>query len=292
MTWYRSLRRTSSSEVDKVPELPEVETIRRTLKEKILWRPIHGVEVLYPKVLRNCDQEQLEKALVGRSFTKLDRRGKYLICSLNSDHRLVIHLRMTGRLVAVPVDAAVEKHTSIRIHLRDQLDLRLVDQRKFATIDLLRGPGWGSIKALENLGKEPLDEGFTPAYLAEQLSGRRAAVKSVLLDQRRVAGLGNIYVDESLHRAGIFPGKIAGEITGAEIKRLHQSIQEVIREGIAHRGTTFRDYVDGEGRQGGFQALLRVYGREGEPCSTCGESIARIKLAGRSSFFCPRCQRE
>ena len=288
--WYRSLGRSSSSEVGKVPELPEVETIRRTLEEKILYRTIQGVEILYPRVLRNCDHGQLEAALVGRCFTKLDRRGKYLICSLDSDHRLVIHLRMTGRLVTVPVDDAVEKHTSFCIHLEDDSDLRLVDQRKFATVDLLQGPGWGSIKGLESLGKEPLDEDFTPAYLADQLSGRRAAVKSVLLDQRRVAGLGNIYVDESLHRAGVFPGKIAGNITEEEVRRLHQSIQGVIREGIAHRGTTFRDYVDGEGRQGGFQALLRVYGREGEPCSTCGEPIARIKLAGRSSFFCPRCQ--
>ncbi|NLA58166.1 MAG: bifunctional DNA-formamidopyrimidine glycosylase/DNA-(apurinic or apyrimidinic site) lyase [Firmicutes bacterium] len=273
-----------------MPELPEVETIRRTLKERILYRPIQGIDVSYPKVLRNCDQGQLEKALLGRCFTRLDRRGKYLVCCLDSEYRLVIHLRMTGRLVVVPIDTAVEKHTSIRIHLQEDLDLRLVDQRKFATVDLLSGRDWGAIRGLESLGKEPLEGDFTPGYLAAQLAGRRAPVKSVLLDQRRVAGLGNIYVDESLHRAGIFPGKTAGELTEKEIERLHQSIQEVIKEGIAHRGTTFRDYVDGEGRQGGFQALLRVYGREGEPCTTCGEPIARIKLAGRSSFFCPRCQ--
>ncbi len=275
-----------------MPELPEVETIRRTLEKKILYRPVRGVEVLYPKVLRNCSEEQLERALLGRSFIELDRRGKYLLCSLDSGQQLVIHLRMTGRLTAVPTDAAVEKHTSFRFHLQDGLDLRLVDQRKFATVDLVDCLGGGAVKALEILGKEPLDEDFTPEYLAEQLADRRAAVKSVLLDQRRVAGLGNIYADESLHRAGIFPGKIAGKLTQEEIKRLHESIQQVIREGITHRGTTFRDYVDGEGRRGGFQDLLRVYGREGEPCTTCGEPIARIKLAGRSSCFCPRCQRD
>ena len=290
--WYRSLKSERTSEVDKVPELPEVETVRRTLEEKILCRRIQGIEVLYPRVLRNCEEGQLRDALLGRQFTQLDRRGKYLICRLDSGDRLVIHLRMTGRLIAVPRDAAVEKHTSIRIHLADELDVRLVDQRKFGTIDLLQEPGWGSIQGLKGLGAEPLAEDFTPAYLAEQLAGRKAAVKSVLLDQRRIAGLGNIYADESLHRAGIYPGKPAGEITEAEIERLHQSIKEVIKEGIAHRGTTFRDYVDGEGRQGGFQALLRVYGREGQPCAACGGPIVRIKLAGRSSFFCPRCQGE
>ncbi|NMB12882.1 MAG: bifunctional DNA-formamidopyrimidine glycosylase/DNA-(apurinic or apyrimidinic site) lyase [Firmicutes bacterium] len=274
-----------------MPELPEVETIRRTLQERILHRRIQGVRVSYQKVLRNCTELEFNQALRDREFVQLDRRGKYLIAYLDSHNRVVIHLRMTGRLVVLPRDYPMEKHVSLQIYMSGEEELRLIDQRKFATVYLLQEPGFGPIKGLATLGMEPLEEGFTCIYLTEQVQGRTAAIKSVLLDQRRVAGLGNIYADESLYRAGIFPGRPAGSLSSTEINRLHQSIQRVIGEGIAHRGTTFRDYVDGDGRKGGFQELLRVYGREGEPCRMCGEPIGRVKLAGRSSFYCPLCQR-
>lgn len=274
-----------------MPELPEVETIRRTLEKRILDRPIQSVTVLYPKVLCHCTETEFEQALVHRDFTGLERKGKYLIANLDSNDRVVVHLRMTGRLVVVPWGSPLEKHTSLQIHMKDDLELRLVDQRKFATVYLLMEPGYGPIKGLASLGKEPLEEAFSPEYLMKQVGGRTAAIKSVLLDQRRIAGLGNIYADESLHRAGIWPGRCAGSLSDDEIIRLHRNIQEVIREGIAYRGTSFRDYVDGDGRKGCFQERLKVYGREGQPCTNCGRPIGRIKLAGRSSFYCPNCQK-
>ncbi len=274
-----------------VPELPEVETIRRTLQERILHRRIQGVRVSYQRILQNCSELELEEALQNREFVNLRRRGKYLIAYLDSQDRVVIHLRMTGQLVVIPRSYPMEKHVSLQIYLCSDEELRLIDQRKFATVYLLKEPGFDSVKGLANLGMEPLEEGFTCMYLMEQVKGRTAAIKSVLLDQRRVAGLGNIYVDESLYRAGIFPGRPAGSLSNTEIDQLHHSIQQVIGEAIEHRGTTFRDYVDGDGRKGDFQKLLRVYGREGQPCKSCGKPIDRMKLAGRSSFFCSLCQK-
>lgn len=273
-----------------MPELPEVETVRRTLEPKILHRRILGTKVHYPRLLQNCTESELSSYLKTRSFARLDRRGKYLIAVLDSGSRLVLHLRMTGRLTALPSGLPLEKHTSLQIHLDGDLDLRLVDQRKFATLHLLHEPGYEDIKGLATMGVEPLDDAFTPEYLKEQLTGRTASIKSVILDQRRVGGLGNIYADESLHRAGIFPGRPGGSLTFSEIERLHKSIQAVIQEGIEFRGTTFRDYVDGEGKRGGFQERLQVYGKEGESCKSCGRPIARTKLAGRSSYYCAYCQ--
>ena len=273
-----------------MPELPEVETIRRTLQPKILHRPIQDIKVSYKKVLRNCTEDEFRQALQDRELIRLERRGKYLIWELDSGDRVVIHLRMTGQLVVVPAEHPLEKHTSLQIYMHGDEELRLIDQRKFATVYLLHEPGYGPIKGLASLGREPLDKDFTPTYLAKEVMNRTAPIKSVLLDQRRVAGLGNIYADESLHRAGILPNRPAGSLSKIEIDRLCSSIKEVIQEGIAHRGTTFRDYVDGDGRKGGFQELLRVYGREGQPCGICGEPIHRIKLSGRSSFYCPHCQ--
>lgn len=273
-----------------MPELPEVETIRRTLQTKILHRPIQGIKVSYKKVLQSCTEQEFGQALQDREFIRLERRGKYLIWALDSGDRVVIHLRMTGQLVVVPTGYPREKHTSLQIYMYGDEELRLIDQRKFATVYLLHEPGYGPIKGLASLGKEPLDIDFAPTYLAKEVMNRTAPIKSVLLDQRRVAGLGNIYADESLHRAGILPNRPAGSLSKIEIDRLCSSIKEVIQEGIAHRGTTFRDYVDGDGRKGGFQELLRVYGREGQPCGICGEPIHRMKLSGRSSFYCPHCQ--
>lgn len=273
-----------------MPELPEVETIRRTLQERVLNLPILATKVLYPRLLQNCTELELAQALYGRAFKQIDRRGKYLIFHLDSEDRVVFHLRMTGKLVAVPWSFPMEKHTSLQVILDRNLELRLVDQRKFATMHLLQGPGYGIIKGLATMGEEPLSDEFTPDYLLAQCRGRKAPIKSVILDQRRIGGLGNIYADESLYRARIFPGRPAGSLTPKEIHRLHASIQAVIQEGIAYRGTTFRDYVDGDGRVGGFQERLQVYGREGQACLACGESIHRIRIAGRSSSYCPNCQ--
>ncbi|NLK08460.1 MAG: DNA-formamidopyrimidine glycosylase [Firmicutes bacterium] len=274
-----------------MPELPEVETVRRTLEHKILGHKIQKTNVLYPRLLQNVDETELADALKGRYFTKLARKGKYLITHLDSDAKLVIHLRMTGQLTATQgLETPLEKHTSLQIHFEDELELRLVDQRKFATLHLVYNSEFVGIKGLAQMGVEPLDESFTPQYLKEQLEGRRAAVKSVLLDQRRIGGLGNIYADESLFRSGIFPGKPAGSLTINEIQKLHTAIENVISEAIRHRGTSFRDYVDGDGQQGSFQARLQVYGKEGDVCQVCGQIIARMKIAGRSSYYCADCQ--
>lgn len=274
-----------------MPELPEVETIRRTLKPQILHRRIKTVRVHYLRSLQNTGIEELKQALTGHCFTDLERRGKYLIASLDSEEKLILHLRMTGRLTVVPAAAPVEKHTTLQITFRDGEELRLVDQRRFALIYLVIEKEEGCIQGLAQMGPEPLQEDFTPAYLLHIFRRRSARVKSLLLNQRYIGGLGNIYADESLHRAGIHPQRPANSLDAAEIDRLHRAIETVIREGIAYRGTTVRDYVDGDGRTGNYQERLQVYGREGLPCPTCQTPIRRVKVGGRSSFYCPKCQK-
>lgn len=286
-----------------MPELPEVETIRRTLAPLLIGRRVEGVTVRSPHCLAGPAAPAAGPAegpaawaefLKGRTFAGLERRGKYLIARLDRG-LLVVHLRMTGRLVYYG-DGAPEpdRHTHVIISLEGGGELRFWDQRKFGRLYLYpdggaaEGDAAGSA-GMVRLGPEPLADGFTPERLAAALAGRRARIKALLLDQRVVAGLGNIYADEALFLAGVHPDREAGSLSAEEVRRLWEAIRAVLAAAIAHRGTTFSDYRDGLGAAGEFAPLLNVYRREGQPCRRCGATIVRLR-GGRSTRLCPGCQ--
>jgi formamidopyrimidine-DNA glycosylase len=240
---------------------------------------------------------ELEGALVGRRLEGAGRRGKYLLVDLDDGAVLVVHLRMSGQLrfVAAPATAVpVERHTHVRVGFTDDSELRFVDQRTFgelfvaAELDAARVP-----VALAGLGPDPLVHGIDPERLALAAAGRRTSVKAFLLDQRVLAGVGNLYADEALFRARIRPDRPVGSLGPRRLGRLVGALASVLGEAVTARGSTLRDarYVDLMGEPGTFQAAHAVYGREGEPCLRCGRPIRRIQLAGRSSHLCPACQR-
>ncbi|MDI6870936.1 MAG: bifunctional DNA-formamidopyrimidine glycosylase/DNA-(apurinic or apyrimidinic site) lyase [Bacillota bacterium] len=275
-----------------MPELPEVETVRRSLLPKLAGHTITGVEIFWPRAVRYPEPEAFAAAIRGRRVEDLERRGKHLIIHLSGEQSLVVHLRMTGRLLYRDEGDEVSPYTTVLFHLDGGKALHFVDVRKFGAMHLVCAEEWDQVQSLRGLGVEPLSEEFTPAYLAAMLEGGRGPVKGRLLNQQRIAGLGNIYADEALHRAGIFPGRPAGSLSPVEVERLHAAIREVIAEGLAHRGTSVRDYVDGDGRAGAFQERLRVYRRTGRPCLRCATPIRRTVVAGRGTFYCPQCQEE
>lgn len=245
-----------------------------------------------PKIIREPDPENFAAQVTGRKITRLGRRGKYLLLYLTGENVLIIHLRMTGRLVYTAPDEPLPKHTHVIFKLSDGNELRFNDIRQFGRLLLTPKKDLNKVKGLKDLGPEPLEREFSRDFLRRELKRKRTRIKSLLLDQTFIAGLGNIYVDEALHRARLHPMRIASSLTPREVANLYHSIVEVLQEGIQNRGTSFRDYVDGDGRKGNYQELLRVYNREGEPCPHCGTAITRIKVSGRSSYFCPACQRE
>ncbi|GAB6181166.1 bifunctional DNA-formamidopyrimidine glycosylase/DNA-(apurinic or apyrimidinic site) lyase [Desulfotomaculum defluvii] len=275
-----------------MPELPEVETVVRSLEKHLSGLTITDVDLIKEEVIRLPRTENFMEQIIGRKFQKkLGRRGKYLLIHLTEGLTLVVHLRMTGRLVYCAAEYPMEKHTHVIFHLDNGKHLRFADVRRFGRISLVPTPEVDHFPGIKDMGPEPLDEEFSREYLKKEFRRKRTRIKPLLLDQSFVAGLGNIYVDEALHRAKIHPERLAPNLTTREAANLHKSIVEVISEGILHRGTSFRDYVDGEGRTGSFQNHLRVYNREGLPCFNCGKPIERIKVAGRSSYYCPSCQK-
>lgn len=273
-----------------MPELPEVETVRRSLSPWIVGEEFCDITFLFEGSLEGISAESLLRRLVGRRVQSLFRRGKYLGFSLDDASCLVVHLRMTGRLIAVDGDEPqANAHTRVVFHFRSGKALRFDDIRKFGRV--MRFQDQTSLEARIRLGVEPLGSEFTPERLAALVAGRKRPIKSFLLDQSHIAGLGNIYADEALHRAAIAPWREAKSLSPGEIKSLHGAVVQVLEEGVKYKGTTLRDYVDGDGRTGRFQTRLRVYGREGQACPGCGEPVERLVLSGRSSFYCPRCQR-
>lgn len=276
-----------------MPELPEVETVRQSLLPVVLHKPLYKVDVLYKRILQHISIKDFRYLLEGAHFLDIRRRGKYLIFELNNDLELVAHLRMTGRLIYVSNQAIpLAKHTSAIFDFGPEGALRFEDVRKFATIDLVKQGNYKQIKGLASLGPEPLDKDFTALFLEKLVSGRSAKIKGLLLDQSKIAGLGNIYVDESLFRAKIHPERPASSLLKREISLLHESITFVLQEAIANQGTTLRDYRTGYGQEGSFQNKLQIYGRKGEDCPRCGVDLEHKKVAGRTSHFCPSCQKE
>jgi len=273
-----------------MPELPEVETVRRSLFGRVTGRRIVSARVgTFVGVLGPAGEAVL-LALIGRVFTGLRRRGKYLIADLDDGTALLVHLRMTGSLqIAASAEPPI-RFEHLALGLDDGNDLRFADQRKFGRVlhvdlDLLR--------ALDRrLGPEPLSATFTADRLRQSLRGRRGKVKSLLLDQHLIAGLGNIYVDEALFRSRIHPERPGADLSYEEIGHLHRAIRASLRQGIAHNGTTFSSFQDGYGNRGDNSRNLRVYGkgRRGDACPRCGLPVSLAVVGGRSSHFCATCQ--
>jgi formamidopyrimidine-DNA glycosylase len=267
-----------------MPELPEVETVVRTLAPHLVGQRISSIRHLRSDIVEPRDAD-LATLLKNRHVTAIQRRGKKILIRLDSGATLCIHLGMTGRLTVEPSTEPIKPHTHLIAALSGQSQLRFVDPRRFGGIWwLCNGEPHDT-----NLGPEPLK--IRPAQLAQRLSKTRRTIKTTLLDQRLVAGIGNIYADESLFRSRIHPTIPANRLTREQILRLNRAIKLILRRAINHRGSSLRDYVDADGEEGGFQLLHRVYAREGQPCVCCKTPIKRIVLGGRSTHFCPRCQR-
>lgn len=274
-----------------MPELPEVETVRRTLQPKLAGLTFTAVQILMPKVIKTPDPDKFREIILDKKITKINRRGKYLLIVLSEKYTLLVHLRMTGRLTCSEKDAPVAKHTHVIFTLSNGLQLRFCDTRQFGRLWLVPSASLEDLAGFKDLGVEPLDEQFTRDFFKKELRRRHGRIKPLLLDQTFIAGLGNIYTDEALHRAKIHPERLSTTLTPREIAHLYRAVREVLREGIENRGTTVRDFIDGNGRAGSYQEMLRVYRREGEPCSHCKRPISRKKVGGRSSYYCPHCQK-
>ena len=275
-----------------MPELPEVETICRSLRDHVVGRTMAEVEIQLSRLIKWPTPEDFRSIMTGRTIEALERRGKYLLFQLSGDWVLVVHLRMTGRLYYRAADAAATGSPRVVFHFAGGDALEYYDTRTLGTLYLLRQNELSRIYGLSSLGPEPLTAEFTPEYLSTGLARRKGKIKSVLLDQAFIGGLGNIYVDESLARAGLHPEQRAHGLTQPEVIRLHEAINFVIDKGICGNGTTFRDYLDGIGNKGEFQNDLCVYGRKNLPCPACGTLIVRTEVGGRGTHFCPQCQPE
>lgn len=275
-----------------MPELPEVETVARSLRPRLLGRTVERVETSGLALRQPIDRAGLEAACVGARVLGVTRIGKYLLIELSRGDVLLAHLGMSGHFAFAQGGAPREPHTHAVFALDDGGELRYVDARRFGVLSVHRTLEVRRSAELRLLGPDPLSEDFTFTYLLECLSASSGvSIKNFLLDQRRLAGLGNIYVSEALHAAGISPRRLARNVDPRRAERLHRTIREVLSASVERRGTTFRDYVDAEGAWGENQHHLAVYGREGEPCRVCGAPIRRIVQGARSTFFCPRCQR-
>jgi formamidopyrimidine-DNA glycosylase len=271
-----------------LPELPEVETVVREIRPVLVGRRMTTVRA-GKRNLRKPWQRKWAKSLAGRGVVAVTRRGKWIIVEIDGGTFLVVHLGMTGQLTVVPGAAPGNNHTHLVFRLDDGAELRFRDVRRFgsATLYADRAELDASFMAA-GLGPEPFD--LDRRYWREQLAKTSRNLKAVLLDQRVVAGVGNIYADESLFRARLHPARRAKLLDGKSADRLRRSVEEVLTRAIDYRGSSIRDYVGGSGKRGEFQNEFRVYGRTGEPCSRCRTPIVRIRLAGRSTHFCPRCQ--
>jgi formamidopyrimidine-DNA glycosylase len=272
-----------------MPELPEVETVRARLEPVLRGRRFERVEIHDPRLVRPYDPAEVAAELEGERVASVERRGKYLIFRFESGRVLLIHLRMTGSLRHTSGDLAEDPHRRAVVRLDNGSDVAYRDVRRFGTWLLLE-PGELEPYLGTRIGEEPLDALFTAARLGERLARRRAPIKSALLDQRTLAGMGNIYVDEALWRAKVHPLRAAESLDRNELRRLHKAVRAALEAGIARQGSTLRDYALPDGGSGSMQHEFKVYGREGEPCDRCGTPISKTRVAGRGTWFCSTCQ--
>ena len=271
-----------------MPELPEVETIRRQLAPNLEGATILDVEILDPRWTRPTAPAEVEDGLRGARVDAVGRAGKYLVWSLSNGRFLLVHLRMTGALLFDPRPEPT--HTRVRFELDHGHRLVYVDPRRFGTGHLVEGPAQRDAYLAARLGVEPLTPEFTVEHLRRMARGRRAPVKAFVLDQRRIAGVGNIYADEALFRAQIHPLRAAGSLTGVQLGRLHDAIEESLLAGIEAKGATIDDFRHVDGAQGSFQDRFLVHRREGEPCPRCGHTVRKIVVGGRGTYVCEHCQ--
>jgi formamidopyrimidine-DNA glycosylase len=271
-----------------MPELPEVETIRRQLAPHLEGRTIVDAHILDSRWTRPMPLEVVRDGLARARVERVTRAGKYLIWGLSEDRHLLMHLRMTGALLFDP--PADPPHTRVRFDLDHGHRLLYVDPRRFGTGHLLLGAAARDAYLAARLGIEPLTPAFTAEHLRRVARGRRAPVKAFVLDQRRIAGVGNIYADEALFRAGVHPLRPAGRLRRADWERLREGIEEALSAGIEAKGATIDDFRHVDGAPGSFQDLFLVHRREGEPCANCGQTIRKIVVGGRGTYVCETCQ--
>ena len=273
-----------------MPELPEVETIVRDLRERIPGATISNVTVKQPDILSGTTPTQFKRSLRGRRIEWVERRAKNIVIGLDDGSTLVVHLGMTGRLVVVQDERKAEfRHVAVRFELQDSRKLLYDDVRRFGRLEHFAVGHWEH-RAVE-LGVEPLSDDFTAERLFQLTRLSRLPVRNWLLDPYRVAGVGNIYANEALFRAGVRPTRRTKKLTRAEAARLRDTLRDVLAEAIERRGTTLNDYRDASGAEGDFYPQLQVYGREDQPCVRCGTPIKRIVLSNRSAYYCRKCQR-
>jgi formamidopyrimidine-DNA glycosylase len=297
-----------------MPELPEVETVARDLQRWVAGATIAGAAVTWPRTIRHPQPpERFEAEIAGATIRKVTRRAKTVLLHLDDGRVMTVALRMTGALIVAAQGATADPYARVVFALADGRELRYRDVRKFGRIGLWPGGGLRSVGAgrgarsrkvaestkqyrigevFSGHGPEPLTRGFTAERFAERLSRRSAKLKALLLDQSFIAGVGNIYADEALWRARLHPLRTADTLTPDEVRRLHRTVRQVLREGIENRGASFSDYVGADGEPGANAERLAVYRRTGEPCYRCGRRIERIVVGQRSTHFCPRCQPE
>ena len=268
-----------------MPELPEVETIKNELTPHVLGRTIVGVDVFWDNMVRQPSAAEFRAHLPGHKILSLGRRGKYLLFGLNGGDVLVIHLRMTGSLWQTPPPEG-DRFVRAAIHFDDGTHIYFRDPRKFGKMWLVPDAD----PTVGKLGPEPLEPAFTPKVLGERLKGHRIPVKAAILDQGIIAGVGNLYADESLFSAGIHPTRPADSLTRPELKRLHNAIIQALVAGIGNKGASVENYYRPDGAKGSAHTEFKVARRRGEPCLTCGTPIAYMKLRGRGTYFCPKCQ--
>ncbi|MCZ6832447.1 MAG: bifunctional DNA-formamidopyrimidine glycosylase/DNA-(apurinic or apyrimidinic site) lyase [Acidobacteria bacterium] len=273
-----------------MPELPEVESLRRALRPLLEDRILGAVEVRQRSLRYPVDSRLLRRALPGRRITRLRRRGKYLLFDLDDGPSLLVHLGMSGRLALVPANRPYARHDHVAFGLEDGLQLRFNDVRRFGVIDMVPAGGESRHRLLAHLGIEPLEKEFNAANLRNMAHGRRCPVKTFIMDARHVVGVGNIYACEALFMAGIHPRRAAGRISPARWQRLTTAVRRILNAAIRQGGTTLRDYLNLAGEPGGYRRRLRVYGRRDEPCRRCRRPIRRVVLSGRGTFYCPGCQ--
>jgi len=274
-----------------VPELPEVETIRRQLRPRFTGKTIDRIDVPDPLVTAPAPPRALTRPARGRTVADISRRGKYLLFELDSGDTLVIHLRMTGRLTATstPLGAGEKDRLRLLIRFRDKTAIAFHDVRRFGKALLLSREQAADYWA-RRLGPEPLERSFNGKSMESITGGRRRPIKSLLLDQRSIAGIGNIYADEALYEARIHPLREAGSLTPSENARLAKAIKATLRRAIRLQGSSIDTYRDTGGRRGRFQETFRVHRRQGEPCPACDGIVEKIKVGGRGTYFCPACQ--
>jgi formamidopyrimidine-DNA glycosylase len=274
-----------------MPELPEVETLRRSLLPSLIGRTIAFVALQsFPAVISGLDPETFSALVADRQVVDIRRRGKYLLIDLDDESGFIVHLRMTGNLTVLPALTPPVRFEEIAFMLDDGQSRRFSDQRKFGRIEYRAANNRDPLES--KLGPEPLGRGFTSQYLINRLRNRTAPIKALILDQRIIAGVGNIYADEALFRSRIHPLFPAGQLNASQIASLVRSIKTVLRSGISYRGTSFSSYRDGNGEAGSNQLHLRVYGRgrKGEPCLRCGCPLVTLTAGGRTSHVCLHCQ--